>query len=171
MASAVTGFLSTYGVDEPAGCYDDLDKCDVLILWGNNMAEMHPVLFSRFIDRRMRGEKPILIDIGTRRTRTTNFADHYIEFKPQGDLAIMNGSAHLLIKTKAYDKNFVEKFCAFRRDGEKPSLNGEPMKFDDYKAAIAEYTPEKVQEISGVPPETIKLLADLFGRRDLKITS
>ena len=47
MASAVTGYVSTYGVDEPAGCYEDLDKCDVLITWGNNLAEMHPVLFSR----------------------------------------------------------------------------------------------------------------------------
>ena len=63
MASAVTGYLSTYGVDEPAGCYDDLDACDVLIMWGNNMAEMHPVLFSRVIDRRTRGQKVTLIDI------------------------------------------------------------------------------------------------------------
>jgi hypothetical protein len=74
MASAVTGFLSTYGVDEPAGCYDDLDACDVLIMWGNNPAEMHPVLFSRVIDRRSRGERSLLIDIGTRRTRTTEHA-------------------------------------------------------------------------------------------------
>ena len=55
MASAVTGFLATYGVDEPAGCYADLDRCDVLIMWGNNPAEMHPVLFSRVTDRRSRG--------------------------------------------------------------------------------------------------------------------
>ena len=73
MSSAVTGFLSCYGVDEPAGCYDDLDACDVLILWGNNPAEMHPVLFSRVIDRRSRGEKVTLIDIGTRKTRTSGF--------------------------------------------------------------------------------------------------
>ena len=71
MASAVTGFIGTYGVDEPAGCYQDLDECDVLIMWGNNPAEMHPVLFSRVIDRRSRGGKIHMIDIGTRRTRTT----------------------------------------------------------------------------------------------------
>jgi nitrate reductase NapA len=62
MSSAVTGYLSTYGVDEPAGCYDDLDQCDVLITWGNNPAEMHPVLFSRVMDRRSKGEKVLLID-------------------------------------------------------------------------------------------------------------
>lgn len=177
MASAVTGYLSTYGVDEPAGCYDDLDKCDVLIMWGNNMAEMHPVLFSRVINRRSRGEKVTLIDIGTRRTRTTEFADHYLEFKPQSDLAIMNGIAHLLIKNGTFDAKFVERFCAFRRAPKDPAatptapLMGDAMTFDEYKAAMAEYTPEFVEKISGVPAEKIRMLGDLFGKRDLRITS
>jgi nitrate reductase (cytochrome) len=108
MSSAVTGFLSCYGVDEPAGCYDDLDACDVLILWGNNPAEMHPILFSRVIDRRTRGEDVLVIDIGTRRTRSTEQSQHYLEFKPHTDLAIANGIAHLLIRREAYDKGFVE---------------------------------------------------------------
>ncbi|MBS0657055.1 MAG: molybdopterin-dependent oxidoreductase [Verrucomicrobia bacterium] len=171
MASAVTGFLSTYGVDEPAGCYDDLDHCDVLVLWGNNMAEMHPVLFSRFIDRRSRGEKPLLIELATRRTRTTPFADHFLLFKPQSDLAILNGVAHLLLAWGKHDAAFVEKYCSFRRDTEKPSLAGQPMSFDDYKKALAEYTPARVSELSGVPAEQIELLARLFARRDLRITS
>lgn len=174
MASAVTGFLSTYGVDEPAGCYDDLDKCDVLIMWGNNMAEMHPVLFSRVIDRRSRGEKVMLIDIGTRRTRTTEFSDHYLEFRPQSDLAIMNGIAHLLIKNGTYDTKFVERFCNFRQAPKDPAgspLNGEALSFADYRAALEVYTPEQVEKISGVPAEKIRLLGELFGRKDLRITS
>lgn len=109
MASAVTGFLATYGVDEPAGCYDDLDNCDVLIMWGNNPAEMHPVLFSRVVDRRSRGEQVTMIDISTRRTRTSVECDHYCEMKPHGDLAIANGIAHLLVNNGTYDKAFVEK--------------------------------------------------------------
>ena len=128
MASAVTGFIGTFGVDEPAGCYDDLDAADVVILWGNNPAEMHPILFSRVIDRRARGEKVIIIDIGTRRTRSTEHADHYLQFEPQSDLAIANGIAHLLLEDGTYDKEFVEKHCNFRRnDGdqhEKKSLKG-----------------------------------------------
>ncbi|MBL9181233.1 MAG: nitrate reductase catalytic subunit NapA [Verrucomicrobiaceae bacterium] len=177
MASAVTGFLSVYGVDEPAGCYDDLDKCDVLIMWGNNMAEMHPVLFSRVIDRRTRGEKVTLIDIGTRRTRTTDFSDHYLEFRPHSDLAIMNGIAHLLIKKNAFDPKFVEKFCNFRQAPKDPNatptapLLGDAMSFDDYKAALEPYTPEHVEKLSGVPAEKIRVLADLFANKDLRITS
>ena len=171
MASAVTGFVATYGVDEPAGCYDDLDHCDVLIQWGNNTAEMHPVLFSRVIDRRARGEKVTLIDIGTRRTRTTAQSDHYLEMKPQGDLAIANGIAHLLLARGTYDREFVERYCAFRAQGEVPKLIGEAISFEDYQKALEPYTPAYVEELSGVPAKQIELLADLFGQRDLRITS
>lgn len=50
MASAVVGMLTTYGVDEPAGSYDDFGACDTVVLWGNNPAKMHPVLWSRIVD-------------------------------------------------------------------------------------------------------------------------
>lgn len=171
MASAATGFISTYGVDEPAGCYDDLDVCDVVITWGNNPAEMHPVLFSRMIDRRSKGEKLTLIDMGTRRTRSTEFADHYLEFTPQSDLAIANCIAQQLIANDTYDKTFVEKFCAFRADPDPSSLLGLPITFDDYKKAVAVYTPEYTAKISGLSVEQLKMLGDLFGKRDVKITS
>lgn len=171
MASAVTGYLSTHGVDEPAGCYTDLDTCDVLIMWGNNPAEMHPVLFSRVIDRRSKGETVKLIDIGTRRTRTTEYSDEYLEFRPQSDLAIANGIAHLLVKNDTYDRDFVAKYCNFRKDTEEPSLFGQASSFEEYASLLEEYTPERVEEISGVPAEKIRMLGELFGRRDLRITS
>ena len=171
MASAVTGFLGAYGVDEPAGTYDDLDAADVVITWGNNPAEMHPVLFSRIVDRRLRGDKVTLIDIGTRRTRTTEHAQHYMEFKPQSDLAIANGIAHLLIKNNTYDADFVANHCNFRGNTDPVSLFGKAITFDEYKASIAKYTPEYVSEISGLKVEDIHLLAKLFGDRKLRITS
>ncbi len=171
MASAVTGFLATYGVDEPAGCYQDLDECDVCVTWGNNPAEMHPVLFSRLIDRRSRGENVTLIDIGTRRTRTTEFADHYLEFRPHSDLAVANGIAHLLIENGTYDEKFVAGHCNFKAPSDPADLHGRPISFDEYKAMVKPYTPERVEEISGVPKEKIRLLGDLFGRRDVRITS
>ncbi len=171
MSSAVTGFISTYGVDEPASCFDDLDHADVIILWGNNPAEMHPVLFSRLIDRRSRGETVKLIDIGTRRTRSTAFADAYLEFKPQSDLAIMNGILHLLIARGTYDRTFVEKYCAFRHEPDGPDLNGKATTFEAFKAHVAKFTPELVEKISGVPRAQIEMLADLFADKNLRITS
>jgi nitrate reductase NapA len=173
MASAVTGYISTYGVDEPAGCYDDLDACNVLLMWGNNMAEMHPVLFSRILDRRERGQKVTIIDLGTRRTRTSEFADHYLEFRPQTDLAIANCIAQQLIESGAWNKKFVENHCAFRADADitKPDLMGVAISFDDFKNRIAEYTPEYVSGLSGLSVEQLKMLGDLFADPNIRITS
>ena len=53
MASAVAGFMRTFGIDEPMGCYDDIEDADAFVLWGSNMAEMHPVLWTRVTDRRL----------------------------------------------------------------------------------------------------------------------
>jgi nitrate reductase NapA len=172
MASAVTGFIATYGVDEPAGCYADLDECDVLITWGNNPAEMHPVLFSRVIDRRSRGEQVRLIDIGTRRTRTTDAATDFLLMKPQGDVAIALGIMHLLIAEDRYDQDFVKKNCNFRiLEEANPTLQGEAITFEQFKQRIAAYTPERVAELSGISVEQIRLLADLFANPELRITS
>jgi nitrate reductase NapA len=171
MASAVTGFLATYGVDEPASCYDDLEACDVAIMWGNNMAEMHPVLFSRLVDRRLRGASVTIVDLATRRTRTSDMADKYMAFRPHTDLAVANGIAHLLLENGTFDREFVEKHCAFRKDTEPMSLFGDPMSFDEYRAALAEYTPEEVERISGVSADDIRWLAEQFGDPNKKIAS
>ena len=53
MASAVIGFMRTFGMDEPMGCYDDIEAADAFVLWGSNMAEMHPILWTRVTDRRL----------------------------------------------------------------------------------------------------------------------
>jgi nitrate reductase (cytochrome) len=171
MASAVTGYLSTYGVDEPAGCYEDLDRCDTLVIWGNNPAEMHPVLFSRVIDRRSRGEKVTIVDLTTRRTRTSAFTDRTILFAPQGDLAIANGIAHLLLERGTWDRAFVEKFCNFRKRTEPATLDGQPSTLDEYRRLLAEYTPARVSQLAGISVKELEYLADLFGDRTRRITS
>ncbi|MBN8525080.1 MAG: molybdopterin-dependent oxidoreductase [Planctomycetes bacterium] len=178
MASAAAGFNATYGVDEPAGCYDDLDHCTVLISWGNNPAEMHPVLFSRAMDRRLKGDKLLFIDLTTRRTRSSEQADHVAFFKPNSDLAVANGIAHLLVKKGFLDKPWVEKHFRLRqrvaeyapdpakRDVYDPdathlkNLAGKDISREEYARNLDFYTPEKVEEISGVPADLIRLIAD-----------
>jgi nitrate reductase NapA len=63
MASAVSGFLTQFQSDEPMGCYQDLDVGDDFVLWGNNMAEMHPVLFSRVLETRRVKPGTRIVDI------------------------------------------------------------------------------------------------------------
>lgn len=113
MSSAVTGFLTSFGLDEPMGCYDDIDHADVFITWGNNMAEMHPVLFSRMLAHRMSKGHVKIIDFATRTTRSSQASDKSIIFKPQTDLAVANAICYEIIRNKWVNWDFVNKHVSF----------------------------------------------------------
>ncbi|MEQ9399941.1 MAG: molybdopterin-dependent oxidoreductase [Longimicrobiales bacterium] len=181
MASAVTGFMSTFGLDEPMGCYEDIDHADVFVLWGNNMAEMHPVLFSRMLERRRTGQGVQIIDLATRTTRTSYAADRSLLFAPQSDLAIANAICHELVANHWVDESFVERHVAFKRgktdigygleDGFSFTDEATDVGWDEYVAFLADYTPERVEAISGVPAADIRWLASLYGDPARKVTS
>jgi len=184
MASAVVGFMTTFSSDEPMGCYDDLDLGDTFILWGANMAEAHPVLFSRLIDNKLKNPKVKIIDLGTRRTRTTQMADEYIPFKPHGDLALANALAHVICRDKLYDEAFIKKHTVFKRGKEdapygltdKENFNEGPgdikvITFDEYKEFLKPYTPEWGEKLSGIPAKKIVELAHLYADKSRKVNS
>ncbi len=98
MASAVAGFMTTFGMDEPMGTYEDFSHADAFVLWGANMAEMHPILFSKVTDRLLSSKNAQLVNLTTLSNRCSEMANREIIFKPQSDLAIANGIANLLIK-------------------------------------------------------------------------
>ena len=112
MASAVAAFMQVYGIDEPAGCYDDIELTDTVVTWGANMAEMHPMLWARVVDHRLRKGSRIF-NLTTYSNRTSDAADLEIVFKPQTDLAIWNYIAREIVKRDAVDHEFVNKHCVF----------------------------------------------------------
>lgn len=181
MASAVTGFMTSFGIDEPMGCYDDIDHADVFVTWGNNMAEMHPVLFSRMLANRKSKPHVKIIDFATRTTRTSEAADQSILFVPQTDLAVANSICYEIIRNKWVNSDFVTRHVTFHKG--KTSIGygtedrfsfqdqAETVDFQAYVKFLEEYTPEKVEKISGVPARDIKYLAALYGNPDLKVTS
>lgn len=113
MASAVVGFYQTFGVDEPPNRYADIELCNTMVLWGNNMAEAHPVLWSRVTDRKLTHKATKIINITTSPNMSSNMSDMDIVFKPNTDLAIANYVAREIIKRKAYDKKFIDAHCIF----------------------------------------------------------
>ena len=113
MASAVVAFIETFGIDEPAGCYDDIELTDTFVTWGANMAEMHPVLWSRVTDRKLSNSNVKIINLSTYANRTSDLADIEIIFKPNTDLAIWNFIAREIIKRNAVDEAFVRENCVF----------------------------------------------------------
>ena len=181
MASAVTGFMTTFGKDEPMGCYDDFEVGDVFVMWGNNMAEMHPILFSRITERRRSASHVKIVDIGTRRTRTTDESDRYLEFHPQTDLAIANGIAHEIIRLGAVNRSFVERHAVFKEgttdigyglEGQpEPPISDRLVSFEAYRRFLEPYTPEYVERISGVPAARIRELAGWYADPNKKVVS
>ncbi len=133
MASAVVGFYQTFGIDEPSGCYDDIELTDTVISWGSNMAEMHPILWSRVSDRKLSDpERVKVVNITTYRTRSSDLADFEIIFRPNTDLALWNYVAHEIVYNhpEAIDWDFIKEHIVFtagpvnigygmRRKGEK----------------------------------------------------
>ena len=113
MASAVTAFMQTFGIDEPAGNYDDIEQTDTVVTWGANMAEMHPMLWARVVDRRLNHAPMRLINLTTFTTPTSAMADLELVFKPQTDLAIWNYIAREILSRNAVDQAFVERHCVF----------------------------------------------------------
>jgi nitrate reductase (cytochrome) len=195
MASAVTGFYSTFGMDEPMGCYDDLDLTDAVFMWGSNVAEMHPILFARILDRKRQDPRVTLVSLQTFTNRTSDEpADVALVFKPNADLAIANGMAHVIVADGLVNQEFVSKHVTFKKGletigygvkdtdeygGQAPSWatwkpfadRGEPITFEQYRAFIAAYTPERVEELSGVPAGEIRKLARLFADPKRKVVS
>ncbi len=181
MASAVTGFLSSFGLDEPMGCYEDIDHADVFVLWGNNMAEMHPVLFSRMLEQRRQRPDVQIVDLATRTTRTSYASDRSLIFAPQSDLAIANAICHEIVRNNWVDHDFVEHHVAFKRgrtdigyglsDDFRFTEEVTDAGFDDYVDFLSEYTPERAAEISGVPASDIRWLASLYGDPSRRVMS
>ncbi|WP_318506046.1 periplasmic nitrate reductase subunit alpha [Photobacterium leiognathi] len=189
MASAVVGFMRTFGIDEPMGCYDDLENADVFVLWGSNMAEMHPVLWTRMTDRRLSHPHVKVNVLSTYQHRSFELADNGMIFKPQTDLAIANFIANYIIQNDAVNWDFVNKHTHFKRAQtdigyglrddnplQQKAANPNsgdmfPMTFEEYKASVAEYTVEKASEMSGVAPEKLIQLAKYYADPELKVMS
>ena len=113
MASAAYAFMRTFGMDEPMGCYDDFEQADAFVLWGSNMAEMHPILWTRITDRRLSTPHVRVAVLSTFTHRSCDLADMPIIFKPGTDLAILNYIANHIISTGQVNQDFVRDHTTF----------------------------------------------------------
>lgn len=159
MASAVGGYVGTFGKDEPMGTYSDMDAATCFFIIGSNTSECHPVLFKRIASRKQKDKQVKIIVADPRVTNTARIADIHLPLKPGTDLALLNGMAHVIVKEELDDPRFYSKQCVF-----KAMADGKPVEktFDEYKAFLEDYTPEKVSQITGLPKEKIIEAARTF---------
>lgn len=108
MASAGSGYKLSLGADGPPGSYQDFDQAEVFFVIGANMADCHPILFLRMLDRVKAGAKLIVVD--PRRNATADKADLFLQINPGSDLALLNGLLHLLHQNGHTDPAFIAAF-------------------------------------------------------------
>ncbi|HUE47026.1 MAG TPA: periplasmic nitrate reductase subunit alpha, partial [Aestuariivirgaceae bacterium] len=190
MASAATAFIRAFGIDEPMGCYDDFEHADAFVLWGSNMAEMHPILWTRLSDRRLSHPHVRVASLQTFTNRSSDLADIPIVFRPGTDLAILNYIAHHIISTGRVNEDFVGRHTSFftgatdigyglrpehplqqAATGAADAGAMTPSSFEDFAEFVSEYTVDVASEISGVEPDLLEELAELYADPDRKVMS
>lgn len=138
MAAAGTGYKLSLGADAPPGNYEDFDKTSLFFVIGANMADCHPILFLRLLERKKAGARLIVVD--PRRTATADKADLYLPIRPGTDLALLNGLLHVLVRDGAIDAAFIA---------------GATKGWDAMLDFLSAYAPPRVAEITGLPIDDI----------------
>jgi assimilatory nitrate reductase catalytic subunit len=145
MASAVSGYKRSFGSDGPPGSYEDLEKADVILLLGANIADNHPILCARL----ERNKKATVIVADPRVTKTAMLADLFLPLKPRTDIALLNGIAHILIRDGLIDRGYIDRHTSG---------------FAELSTFLAPFTPEHVAQITGLSTDLIERTAMLYGR-------
>ena len=161
MASAVGGYMSSFGADEPIGGYADLEKAHCFFIVGSNTAEAHPVLFRRIMRRKLDNPDTVkVINVDPRVSQTSRIADMHLQFKPGTDLSLLNAMAHVIVEEKLYDPEFLKNYATSRKG------KGEAATFEQLQAHLARYTPEEAARTCGgtFKPEDIRTAARWFAR-------
>ncbi|MDK1344446.1 bifunctional nitrate reductase/sulfite reductase flavoprotein subunit alpha [Streptomyces sp. 378] len=146
MASAGTGYKLSLGADGPPGSYEDFDRADAFLVIGSNMADCHPILFLRMMERVKAGAKLIVVD--PRRTATAAKADLFLQVRPGTDLALLNGLLRLLHDSGRVDEEFV----AAHTEG-----------WEALPGFLADHHPAAVAEITGLAEDDLREAAGIIG--------
>lgn len=155
-ATSAAALKETFGSDGQAGTYADLDVTDCILMVGHNMSRTDTVLWSRVLDRRCHSSPPALIVIDPRCTHTAKEADVHLAPRIGTNVAVLNGLLHLLIAGGHVDEAFIQQHT---------------LGYDELAKVVLEYTPERVEKLSGVPAADLKKAVELIARSSMLVST
>lgn len=120
----------------------EISGADFILAIGTNTTESHPIIGLQVKKAVRSGSKLAVID--PRKTKVARLGHWHLQLKSGTDIALLNGLANVIITEELYDKEFVAR---------------RTENFEFFKEAVAEYTPEHVEEITGVPAGVIREVA------------
>jgi formate dehydrogenase alpha subunit len=144
----VAGLAAVFGSGSMTNPIEDIERSDVILITGSNTTETHPVL-SSYVKRAVAFKGAKLIVVDPRRIKITDFATHWLRQKLGTDVLWINGMMHIIIKEKLYAEEYVKS----QTDG-----------IDDLIKTVENYTPEYVEQLTGIPKEQLIEAARLYAR-------
>jgi assimilatory nitrate reductase catalytic subunit len=147
MVSAAGGNKKAFGIDRAANPWSDILDAEVVWISGANVADCAPITTDYVWQARENGAKIIVVD--PRITPVARTCDLFLPIKPGRDVALFNGILHLMIENDWLDHDFIERHTAG---------------FDEVARHVAEWTPQKTAQVTGIAERGIRQAAEWWGR-------
>ncbi len=144
-ASSVAALMENVGSGAVTATFNEIKHSDVAIVIGANPVENHPVAATYFKQFTKRGGKLIVMDprgVGLRR-----YATHMLQFRPGADVAMLNAIMATIVQEGLYDQQYIDAYTE---------------NWEAEKAHLKDFAPEKMQDICGIPAETLRAVAREF---------
>jgi formate dehydrogenase major subunit len=141
--------VAVFGVGGGTSSYREVEECDLIVLWGSNAREAHPIFFHHVLKGLRRGAKLYVVD--PRRTASAQWADLWLGLDVGSDIALANAVGREILEAGLENKTFIEN-----------ATNG----FEEYRRTVEPYTLERAEKLTSVPRERIRKLAHDYARAD-----
>jgi anaerobic selenocysteine-containing dehydrogenase len=147
-ATAAAALKESFGADGQPGCYEDIDDCDALFLFGHNAAATQTVLWARVLDRLDGPEPPLVVVVDPRQTPVAERADVHLAVRPGTNLALM----HSLVR-ELFVNGWVDAAW----------MAAHTLGADELRTQVGEWTPERAADVCGVAADDVRHAARIFG--------
>ena len=137
--------MTVFGTGAATGSYDELENTDVILVWGSNTQECHPIIFNHMRRGIKNGTKMVVID--PRRIDQAKLAYKYLPVRVGTDIALANAMGYVIIEEDLVHEDFIKNAT---------------KQFEQYKEAVQQYTPEYAEKITGIPADDIREIARLY---------
>jgi formate dehydrogenase alpha subunit len=144
----VAGLVAAFGSGAMTNSVPEFSEHTAcFLITGSNTSEAHPLVASHVIEAKERGAKIIVVD--PRQIHVARLADLYLEPRPGTDVAWINGMMNVIISEGLEDRDFVQE----RTEG-----------YEELRQLVEAYTPERVEEISGIPADGLREAARMYAQ-------
>ncbi len=144
-ASSVAALLEGIGSGAVSNQVEDVKHAEVFMVIGSNPTTNHPVAATFMKNAIKQGKKLILLD--PRKTEISRHATHFLQFNPSTDVSLLNSMLHVIIEEGLTDDEFVAR---------------RTTDYEEIKANVADYSPEKMEAVTGIDAQTLREVARLF---------